>query len=102
MNAKLAKMVEDMKKQTIGVEIEMAGITRQEAAKVIAKYFGTERTVKYEAGSYDSWSCQDRQGRTWKITRDVSIHASSDIKKPWPQYPQLPSSLVMVSTVPSG
>ena len=51
MNAKLAKMVEDMKKQTIGVEIEMAGITRQEAAKVVAKYFGTERTVRHEAGS---------------------------------------------------
>lgn len=67
MNAKLAKMVEDMKKQTIGVEIEMAGITRQEAAKVVAKYFGTERTVRHEAGSYDSWSCQDRQGRVWII-----------------------------------
>ena len=37
MNAKLAKMVEDMKKQTIGVEIEMAEITRQQAAKVVAK-----------------------------------------------------------------
>lgn len=81
MNAKLAKMVEDMKKQTIGVEIEMAEITRQQAAKVVAKYFGTERTVQHDGGSYDSWSCQDQQGRVWKITRDVSISASSDIKK---------------------
>lgn len=81
MNAKLAKMVEDMKKQTIGVEIEMAEITRQQAARVVAKYFGTERTVRHDGGSYDSWSCQDRQGRVWKITRDVSISASSDIRK---------------------
>ena len=81
MNAKLAKMVEDMKKQTIGVEIEMAEITRQQAAKVVAKYFGTERTVRHDGGSYDSWSCQDQQGRVWKITRDVSIRASSGIKK---------------------
>lgn len=81
MNSKLAKMVEDMKKQTIGVEIEMAEITRQQAARVVAKYFGTERTVRHDGGSYDSWSCQDRQGRVWKITRDVSISASSDIRK---------------------
>jgi len=81
MNAKLAKMVEDMKKQTIGVEIEMAEITRQRAAEVVAKYFGTTDTVRHDGGSYDSWSCKDRQGRVWKITRDVSIHASSDIKK---------------------
>ena len=62
MNAKLAKMVEDMKKQTIGVEIEMAEITRQQTAKVVAKYFGTEHTVRHDGGSYDSWSCQDQQG----------------------------------------
>jgi len=81
MNAKLAKMVEDMKKQTIGVEIEMAEITRQQAAQVVAKYFGTTNTVRHDGGSYDSWSCKDRQGRVWRIARDMSIHASSDIKK---------------------
>ncbi len=63
MNAKLAKMVEDMKKQTIGVEIEMAEITRQQAAQVVAKYFGTTNTVQHDGGNYDSWSCKDRQGR---------------------------------------
>lgn len=59
----------------------MAEITRQQAARVVAKYFGTTNTVRHDGGSYDSWSCKDRQGRIWKITRDVSIHASSDIRK---------------------
>lgn len=81
MNEKITKQIEDMKKQTIGVEIEMAEITRNQAIKVIAKYFGTEDTISHNGGSYDAWSCRDRQGRTWTITRDVSIHASTDLRK---------------------
>ena len=81
MNGRTGKRIEEMKKQTIGVEIEMAGITRQEAAKTVAGFFGTEDTVSHDGGGYDAWSCRDRQGRTWKITRDVSIHASTDAQK---------------------
>lgn len=36
-----------MKKQTIGVEVEMYNITREKAARTIAEYFHTEGTVKY-------------------------------------------------------
>ena len=36
MNAKLARQVEEMKKQTIGVEVEMNSIARSKAAKVAA------------------------------------------------------------------
>ncbi|WP_420838349.1 amidoligase family protein, partial [Allobaculum mucilyticum] len=43
-----AKQIENMKKQTIGVEIEMAGITRKAAIKVIAKYFNTEDTIEHQ------------------------------------------------------
>lgn len=36
MNDKIAKQIEEMKKQTIGVEVEMNSITRQKAAQVAA------------------------------------------------------------------
>lgn len=81
MNEKLSAMIAEMKKQTIGVEIEMAEITRRSAAKTIAEYFGTVDTLAYEGGAYDTWSCRDTQGRRWAITRDVSISASRDDKK---------------------
>lgn len=81
MNEKLSTMVAEMKKQTIGVEIEMAEITRRKAAKTIAEYFGTVDTLTHEGGGYDTWSCHDNQGRRWAITRDSSIRASRDDKK---------------------
>ena len=81
MSERTSRQVEEMKKQTIGVEIEMAEITRNQAIRVIAKYFGTTDTVTHDGGSYDAWSCKDRQGRKWTVTRDVSINASSDLKK---------------------
>lgn len=81
MNTKLEQQIAEMKKQTIGVEIEMADITREKATRVVARYFGTEETVSHEGGSYDAWSCKDRQGRKWTVTRDVSIQANSDLEK---------------------
>ena len=81
MNDKVKKQIEEMKKQTIGVEIEMANITRQKAIKVIAKYFGTESTVRHDGGGYDAWSCMDTNGRRWTITRDISIQARTDEEK---------------------
>ena len=73
MNNKTETRIENMKKQTIGVEIEMAGITRKAAIKVIAKYFHTEDTILSTSDSYDRYTCQDNQGRTWQIMRDSSI-----------------------------
>lgn len=43
MNEKVARQIEEMKKQTIGVEVEMNSITREKAARVAARYFGTHR-----------------------------------------------------------
>lgn len=73
MNAKIAQQIENMKQQTIGVEIEMSGISRQKVAKVVARYFGTENTVRHDGGGYDAWSCRDNQGRTWRVVSDASI-----------------------------
>ena len=75
------RQIEGMKKQTIGVEIEMADITRLKAIKVVANYFGTGNTVRHDGGSYDAWSCLDNQNRRWTITRDVSIRADRDEEK---------------------
>ena len=60
-----------MKTQTFGVEIELTGITRRDAAKVIADYYGT---TSYASGTYyDVYEATDRQGRKWKAMSDGSI-----------------------------
>ena len=81
MSAKTEAQVQRMKTQTIGVEIEMAEITRNTAIKTIAQHFGTLSTVNHDGGSYDAWSCRDTQGRRWTVTRDVSIRATTDSRK---------------------
>lgn len=60
-----------MKDQTFGVEIELTGITRKDAAKVIADYYGT--TSYYAGSGYDTYEATDRQGRKWKAMSDGSI-----------------------------
>lgn len=56
MNDKTREQIEAMKKQTIGVEIEMNNITREKAARKVADYFGT--TAWYAAAQYGymSWA----------------------------------------------
>lgn len=41
MNEKTRKQIENLKNQTIGVEIEMNHITREKAAKIAADFFPT-------------------------------------------------------------
>ena len=74
MNERTARQISEMKKQTIGVEVEMTGITRRAAAKLAAEFFGTDR-YENTAGrnGYSTWSAWDAQGREWKFQRDVSI-----------------------------
>ena len=43
MNEKIAHQIEKMKKQTIGVEVEMNNIKRDKAARLAADFFGTGR-----------------------------------------------------------
>lgn len=81
MNEKTMNQIEAMKKQTIGVEVEMYNIKRQKACKTIAAYFHTEDTVTFLGGTYNAWACKDNLGREWKITRDVSIQAACDDEK---------------------
>lgn len=71
----------EMKKQTIGVEVEMNNITREKAAKTAAGFFGTGR-YEYTArrNGYETWSAWDGEGREWKFQKDVSI-AGPDSEK---------------------
>ena len=74
MNEKILRQVEEMKKQTIGVEVAMNNITREKAASLAAEYFGTNQ-YSNTAGrnGYCTWSAWDVQGREWKFQKDVSI-----------------------------
>ena len=74
MNEKLMNQVAEMKKQTIGVEVEMNSIERSKAAKLAAEFFGTGRYQDTaRRNGYYTWSAWDAQGREWKFQRDVSI-----------------------------
>ncbi len=71
----------EMKKQTIGVEVEMNNITREKAARIAADFFGTGRH-EYTArrNGYETYSAWDAQEREWKFQKDVSIAGPSDQK----------------------
>lgn len=74
-------MSELMKQQSFGVEIETYGISRQNAAKIIAKHFGTQHTIGHNRYSYDRWTCEDSKGRTWNAMSDCSIQDPTGISK---------------------
>ena len=63
----------DMKEQRFGIEIEMTGITRKDAADIAAAYFGT--AANFDGTYYNTYSALDSQGRKWKFMSDSSISA---------------------------
>lgn len=62
-----------MKNQNFGIEIELTGITRKTAAKVMAEHFGT--TEEYVGDGYSTYIAVDPSGRKWKAMSDGSIRA---------------------------
>ena len=60
-----------IKNQNFGMELEFTGITREEAAKVIARELGT--TEYYKGGTYKAWGVKDSRGRIWLVESDSSI-----------------------------
>lgn len=46
-----------MRTQNFGIEVEMTGITRNAAAKILAKHFGT--SAVHVGGSYDAYTVDD-------------------------------------------
>lgn len=65
---------------TIGVEIEMTGISLMDAAKMVAQTLGTPDLPIDQADTsiYDRKLVKDRTGRTWTIERDGSITTEAD------------------------
>lgn len=81
MTNKTAQQIENMKKQTIGVEVEMNNITREKSARIAADFFETRRFENTaRRNGYSTWSAWDAQGREWKFQKDVSI-AGCDSEK---------------------
>lgn len=66
-----------IKEQNFGVEIELTGITRQQAAGIIANYFGT--APRYIGTYYKTWGATDRKNRTWKAMSDASIRTQRKV-----------------------
>ena len=64
-------MAMNMREQKFGLELEFTGISRSQAAAVLAKHFGV--TAQHFGGSYDKYVVSDAEGRTWTIMRDSSI-----------------------------
>lgn len=63
-----------MKNQRFGIEVEFTGMTRLNAARIIAKHFGT--TEQYAGGVYNEYHIYDSTNRKWKIVSDSSIVAT--------------------------
>lgn len=81
MNDKITQRIANMKTQTIGVEIEMADITRSKAINILAEHFGHRNVYVHVGGSYDAYTTVDPKGRTWTISRDSSIIARNQFEK---------------------
>jgi hypothetical protein len=62
-----------MKTQSYGVEIEMTGITRAQAAQVALQYFGSTARMEHLGGRYDDYRVTASDGRVWKFVYDGSI-----------------------------
>ena len=81
MNEKTARQIENLKNQTIGVEVEMNNITRRDAARIAADFFGTGRFEDTACrNGYSTFSAWDAQGREWKFQKDVSINGPDSQK----------------------
>ena len=61
----------NMKDQYFGVEVEMTGITREQAAQALADHFGT--IPQHKGGTYDTWVIKDPENKEWKLMSDSSI-----------------------------
>lgn len=61
-----------LKNQLFGVEVEMTGITREKAARLVAEVLGTSPSHP-ESNCYHTRTIADQAARKWKIMRDSSI-----------------------------
>lgn len=65
----------DFKDQNYGCEIEMTGLTREQAAQAVAALFGTTARRTRESVTYDPWEVLDNDGKKWRFVYGGSISA---------------------------
>ena len=76
-----------LKNQLFGVEVEMTGITREKAARLVAGVLGTTPSHP-ESNCYRTRTIADQAARKWKIMRDSSITPirNDDTSEPLDEY----------------
>lgn len=62
-----------IKEQCFGVEVEMTGITREQAAKALAQYF--DKTASHIDGPHDVWEILDKENKVWRLRDTDNIAA---------------------------
>lgn len=67
----MAGNFDGIRQRNFGIEIEMTGLTRCQAAKAIAKVLGG--SPNHVGGNYDKYTVEDSTGRTWSFVFDSSI-----------------------------
>lgn len=68
----MAGNFDGIKTRNFGIEIEMTGLTRCQAAKALSGVLGGE--VVHEGGTYDKYTVKDIKSRDWSIVYDGSIN----------------------------
>lgn len=76
-----------LKNQLFGVEVEMTGITREKAARLVAGVLGATPSHP-ESNCYHTRTIADQAARKWKIMRDSSITPirNDDTSEPLDEY----------------
>ena len=69
----------DFRDQKFGCEIEMTGITRQQAAEAVGGLFGTTARPLRSDSDYGAWEVEDDAGKLWRFVYDSSIEAFKHI-----------------------
>ena len=83
----------NMKDIRWGLELEMVKISREKAARAVQSVVGGN--VRYSAGMYDAWECEDLRGRKWKLVNDNSLsnvpqHLRAELVSPILTYEDIP------------
>ena len=83
MNEKTRIQIEEMKRQTIGVEVEMNNITREKCRKNRRRLSSEQADTRYTADSngYCTWSAWDTEGTRVEIPEGTSALQGPDSEK---------------------
>ena len=73
MSEKTTRQIEEMKKQTIGVEVEMNNITREKAARLASEFFGTGRYENTAPGQPGTQLAESGNSRKMSALQDPTL-----------------------------